>query len=149
MCVLANTTQVAQVPGRKLLIQDRTRHANRLHKVLEDAGITLTSVATRLLGASGRAMLDTLVAGTTTRRSSLTSPGRGGPVAAVRLSAAPPRWITSYGTRPASPRLPWRSLLRGDPRWQAGRTLPGQSGRRPFGRRCVARSTGSSTLSHR
>ena len=105
-----------QVSGRKLLIQEHTRHANRLHKVLEDTGITLTSVATRLLGASGRAMLDALVAGTTTRRSSLTSPGRGGPVAAVRLSPAPPRWITSYGTRPASPRLPWRSLPRGDPR---------------------------------
>jgi transposase len=50
---------------RKLLIQERTRHANRLHKVLEDAGIKLTSVATRLLGASGRAMLDALVTGTT------------------------------------------------------------------------------------
>jgi transposase len=50
---------------RKLLIQERTRHANRLHKVLEDAGIKLTSVATRLLGASGRAMLDALVSGTT------------------------------------------------------------------------------------
>jgi transposase len=50
---------------RKLLIQERTRHANRLHKVLEDAGIKLTSVATRLLGASGRARLDALVAGTT------------------------------------------------------------------------------------
>jgi hypothetical protein len=36
---------------RKLLIQERTRHANRLHKVLEDAGIKLTSGATRLLGA--------------------------------------------------------------------------------------------------
>jgi transposase len=103
-CILANATQIAQVPGRKtdvndavwiaqllehglirpsfvppapfrelrdltryrkLLVQERTRHANRLHKVLEDAGITLTSVATRLLGASGRAMLDALVAGTT------------------------------------------------------------------------------------
>ena len=42
---------------RKLLIQERTRHTNRLHKVLEDAGIKLTSVATRLLGVSGRAML--------------------------------------------------------------------------------------------
>jgi transposase len=50
---------------RKLLVQERTRHANRLHKVLEDAGIKLTSVASRLLGASGRAMLDALVAGTT------------------------------------------------------------------------------------
>jgi transposase len=103
-CILANATQIAQVPGRKtdvndaawiaqllecglirasfvppppirelrdltryrkLLIQERTRHANRLHKVLEDTGIKLTSVATRLLGASGRAMLDALVAGTT------------------------------------------------------------------------------------
>ena len=54
-----------QVPGRRLIIQEHTRHANRLHKVLEDTGITLTSVATRLLGASGRAMLDALVAGTT------------------------------------------------------------------------------------
>ncbi|HKE12110.1 MAG TPA: hypothetical protein VKE73_11115 [Myxococcota bacterium] len=36
-----------------------------MHKVLEDAGIKLTSVATRLLGASGRAMLDALLAGTT------------------------------------------------------------------------------------
>ena len=82
-CILANATQIAQVPGRKtdvndaawiaqllecglirasfvppqpirelrdltryrkLLIQERTRHANRLHKVLEDTGIKLTSV---------------------------------------------------------------------------------------------------------
>jgi len=50
---------------RKVLIQERTRHANRLHKVLEDAGIKLASVASRLLGASGRAMLDALVSGTT------------------------------------------------------------------------------------
>ena len=50
---------------RKVLIEERTRHANRLHKVLEDAGIKLASVATRLLGASGRAMLDALVSGTT------------------------------------------------------------------------------------
>jgi transposase len=103
-CILANATQIAQVPGRKtdvndaawiaqlvecglvrasfippppirelrdltryrkLLIQERTRQANRLHKVLEDTGIKLPSVATRLLGASGRAMLDALVAGTT------------------------------------------------------------------------------------
>ena len=45
---------------RKVLIQERTRHANRLHKVLEDAGIKLASVASRLLGASGRAMLVTV-----------------------------------------------------------------------------------------
>jgi len=50
---------------RKALIQDRTREANRLHKLLEDAGLKLASVATDVLGASGRAMLTALVAGTT------------------------------------------------------------------------------------
>jgi transposase len=50
---------------RKVLIQDRTREANRLHKLLEDAGIKLASVATAVLGVSGRAMLEALVHGTT------------------------------------------------------------------------------------
>ena len=50
---------------RKALIQERTRQANRLHKVLEDAGIKLASVATHVLGVSGRAMLEALVTGTT------------------------------------------------------------------------------------
>jgi transposase len=50
---------------RKGLIQDRTREANRLHKVLEDAGIKLATVATDILGVSGRDMLHALVAGTT------------------------------------------------------------------------------------
>ena len=50
---------------RKTLIQDRTREANRLHKVLEDAGLKLATVATDVLGASGRAMLTALVEGTT------------------------------------------------------------------------------------
>jgi transposase len=42
---------------RKRLIQDRAREANRLHKVLQDAGIKLASVASDILGLSGRAML--------------------------------------------------------------------------------------------
>jgi transposase len=50
---------------RKALIQDRSRAANRLHKVLEDAGIKLAGVATDVLGVSGRAMLTALVQGTT------------------------------------------------------------------------------------
>jgi transposase len=50
---------------RKVVIQDRTREANRLHKVLEDAGIKLAAVATDVLGVSGRAMLEALVQGTT------------------------------------------------------------------------------------
>lgn len=50
---------------RKALIGERQREANRLHKVLEDAGIKLASVASDILGHSGRAMLTALVAGTT------------------------------------------------------------------------------------
>lgn len=50
---------------RKSLIQERTREANRLHKILQDAGIKLSSVATNVLGVSGRAMLDALIEGTT------------------------------------------------------------------------------------
>lgn len=50
---------------RKTQIEERTREVQRLEKVLQDAGIKLSSVATRVLGASGRAMLDALVDGTT------------------------------------------------------------------------------------
>ena len=50
---------------RKSLIQERTREANRLHKLLEDANIKLASVASDVLGVSGRTMLKALVQGTT------------------------------------------------------------------------------------
>ncbi len=49
---------------RKSLIGERQREANRLHKVLEDAGIKLSSVATGVLGVSGRQMLAALLSGT-------------------------------------------------------------------------------------
>lgn len=50
---------------RKTQIQERQREANRLHKVLQDAGIKLSSVASDVLGVSGRAMVNALIAGTT------------------------------------------------------------------------------------
>src|ERR671910_534481 len=49
---------------RKALIGERQRQANRLHKVLEDAGVKLSCVASDVLGVSGRAMLEALVSGT-------------------------------------------------------------------------------------
>jgi transposase len=49
---------------RKSLIAERAREANRLHKVLEDAGIKLACVATDVLGVSGRQMLTALTGGT-------------------------------------------------------------------------------------
>jgi transposase len=49
---------------RKAVIQERSREAQRLHKALESAGIKLSSVASDILGVSGRAMLDALIGGT-------------------------------------------------------------------------------------
>lgn len=48
---------------QKRLIQDRTREANRVGKVLEDAVIKLGSVASDILGVSGRAMIEALIDG--------------------------------------------------------------------------------------
>jgi transposase len=48
---------------RKRLIQAHTSECQRIQKTLEDAGIKLDSVASDVLGVSGRAMLGALVAG--------------------------------------------------------------------------------------
>lgn len=48
---------------RKAQIDERGREAQRLDKVLQDAGVKLSSVATDILGRSGRDMLDALVRG--------------------------------------------------------------------------------------
>jgi len=48
---------------RKQLTREQTRTVNRIHKTLEDANIKLGSVATDILGKSGRAMLQALVSG--------------------------------------------------------------------------------------
>lgn len=48
---------------RKKLIEARTSEGQRLAKVLEDAGIKIDSVASELLGKSGRAMIEALIAG--------------------------------------------------------------------------------------
>lgn len=50
---------------RKVLLHERTRAIQRLEKVLQDAGLKLSSVASQILGVSGRAMLDALLAGST------------------------------------------------------------------------------------
>ena len=49
--------------ARVILTQDRVREINRLDKVLEDAGIKLSSVASDIMGVSGKAMLHALVDG--------------------------------------------------------------------------------------
>lgn len=48
---------------RKTLIQERAQEVNRLHKVLETANLKLASVASDILGASGRRMLEAILTG--------------------------------------------------------------------------------------
>ena len=48
---------------RTSIVRERTREWQRLEKLLEDAGVKLTSVATDISGPSGRAMLDAMIDG--------------------------------------------------------------------------------------
>jgi transposase len=48
---------------RKSLIQERSREINRVQKVLETANIKLSSVASNVMGVSGRAMIQALISG--------------------------------------------------------------------------------------
>lgn len=49
--------------ARTAITRERAREVQRLEKLLEDAGIKLSAVASDILGVSGRAMLDALIAG--------------------------------------------------------------------------------------
>jgi transposase len=48
---------------RKQLVREKSRHAQRIHKTLEAANIKLDAMLADVLGKSGRAMLDAMVAG--------------------------------------------------------------------------------------
>jgi transposase len=71
---LLKASFVPELPQRELreltryrttLIRERAAERSRIHKTLEGAGIKLGSVATDVLGLSGRLMIEALVAGTT------------------------------------------------------------------------------------
>jgi transposase len=71
-CGLLRSSFVPDRPQRELrdltrqraqLVAETTRVANRIHKTLEDANIKLGSVASDILGKSGRAMLRAILAG--------------------------------------------------------------------------------------
>jgi hypothetical protein len=59
------------------LTRDRSRQVQRLEKLLEDALIKLSTVATDIMGVSGRAMLEALIAGQRDPRCSPSWPGDG------------------------------------------------------------------------
>lgn len=50
---------------RKQLVREKAQHVQRIQKVLEDANLKLASVASDILGASGRAVLEAILAGET------------------------------------------------------------------------------------
>jgi transposase len=49
--------------ARRTVVEERSRQVQRLEKLMQDAGIKITSVASHLLGVSGRAMLDAMITG--------------------------------------------------------------------------------------
>jgi transposase len=49
--------------ARTVITRERTKEIQRLEKLLEDAGIKLSSVASDIVGVSGRAMLEALIGG--------------------------------------------------------------------------------------
>jgi len=89
--VLANAAHIKNVPGRKTdvndatwiadllayglirssfvpepaMVREQTSHVQRVQKTLEDANIKLDCVITDILGVSGRAMIEALIAGET------------------------------------------------------------------------------------
>ena len=50
---------------RKQLIRERSRHTQRIQKILEDANLKLTETIADIQGLTGRALLDAIVAGET------------------------------------------------------------------------------------
>jgi len=69
---LLKASFIPPVPQRELraltryrtqLVAERSREINRVHAVLEDANIKLSSVATDIMGVSGREMLAAIIAG--------------------------------------------------------------------------------------
>lgn len=67
---------------RKQFVQDRSSNVQRLHKTLEDANIKLDSFISDILGKSGRAMLEAIIAG-------VTDPEKLARLAHPRLQATP------------------------------------------------------------
>jgi transposase len=69
---------------RKQLVRERSSHIQRLQKTLEDANIKLDSVVTDIIGMTGRAMLEALIAGET-------DPSKLAALAHPRIKAPPAR----------------------------------------------------------
>src|SRR3954466_6040809 len=69
--------------ARTTITRARTKEIQRLEKLLEDAGIKLSAVASNIAAVSGRAMLEALIAG---ERDPAVLAGRGTPAVRPRLA---------------------------------------------------------------
>ncbi|WP_176591635.1 MULTISPECIES: IS110 family transposase [unclassified Sphingobium] len=67
---------------RKQLIQEQTRHTQRIQKTLEEANIKLDSVISDIMGVSGRRMIEAMIAG-------IRNPARLAALADGRVKATP------------------------------------------------------------
>lgn len=77
---------------RKQLVREMNRHTQRLQKILEDANIKLTETLSDILGMSGRAMLQALIAGET-------DPERLAALARGRIKASPGQLVEALHGR--------------------------------------------------
>jgi transposase len=78
---------------RKQLVHERTSHIQRIQKTLEEANIKLDSVISDVMGQSGRAMLEAIVAGER-------DPGRLADLAGGRIKASREALIKALDGRP-------------------------------------------------
>ena len=78
---------------RKQLVRERTSHVQRIQKTLEEANIKLDSVISDILGQSGRAMLEAIIAGQR-------NPKRLAALANARIQATPETLAKALDGRP-------------------------------------------------
>ena len=111
---------------RKQLVREIAQHTQRIQKILEDANIKLTGVISDMLGTSGRAMLDALVARRDRSRTAGRAdqrPAEGQPGRARRGAAR---------TRPRASSVPAQAASGADRRPPGGRARRGGArGREP------------------
>jgi hypothetical protein len=95
--------------ARTIMTRDRSREIQRLEKLLEDAGIKLSSVASDITGVSGRLMLQALIDGQRDPVVLRTWPSGGSPSAGSGHAALRWSWPKLERTCPSSrPRRTWR-----------------------------------------